>query len=213
MNINTWIKGKVRKLIVSTLAEIRNEEERVMIHVMPGGKKPERKSDGAIGYDTFARAIVSASEMDSKNPVFRKTIFDFVNMPSDPEVASRIINLENGTLAYRMRKGESVTVGIGFVTAMVFPKFYWVTPRSGLSSRYGITVTNAPGTVDPDYRGEAGVLLYNREQEYFDLAFGMRIAQILFQTAIIPTFDDCDTLSELPKTRRGSGGFGSTGLY
>lgn len=151
--------------------------------------------------------------MDPENPVFRKTLFDFKNMPSDPEVAKRIVPHESGGLAYRMRRGESITVGIGFVTAMMFPMFYWVTPRSGLSSRQGITVTNAPGTVDPDYRGEAGVLLYNRENEFFDVALNMRIAQDLFQRAIIPNFEVVEKLSDLPETIRGAQGFGSTGLF
>ncbi len=115
-------------------------------------------------------------------------------------------------MVYRMYPNESVLVGIGFVTAMPFPLFYWVAPRSGLASRYGITVTNAPGTVDPDYRGEAGVLVYNRNQHCFDLKRNMRIAQIIFQWAIIPEIIEISRYDELSNTGRGAGGFGSTGL-
>ena len=107
---------------------------------------------------------------------------------------------------------ESVLVGIGFVTQMTFPMFYWVAPRSGLASKWGITVTNAPGTVDPDYRGEAGVLVFNRNNSPFDLKYNMRIAQIIFQTALIPDFTVVTNSYELEGTRRGTGGFGSTGL-
>lgn len=107
---------------------------------------------------------------------------------------------------------ESVLVGIGFVTALPFPMFYWVAPRSGLASKWGITVTNAPGTVDPDYRGEAGVLVYNRNDKPFALKRGMRIAQIIFQTALLPQFETITDYRQLPSSVRGAGGFGSTGL-
>ncbi|MDE1970090.1 MAG: dUTP diphosphatase [Patescibacteria group bacterium] len=111
-----------------------------------------------------------------------------------------------------MHPGESVLVGIGFITEMPYPMFYWVAPRSGLASRHGITVTNAPGTVDPDYRGEAGVLIYNRSEYPFDLKHNMRIAQIIFSNALIPNLVPMETFEELTATKRGSGGFGSTGL-
>lgn len=190
-------------------------EDKVYVHVLPGGRMPERQTEGAIGYDAHIRAIVSTTEMDDKNPHLRKTIFDFENIPSDPEVAGQVLQLPiNGgghELVYRMKPGESVLAGIGFVTAMPFPMFYWVTPRSGLSSRYNLTVTNAPGTVDPDYRGEAGVLVYYRGDKHVDLRKGMRIAQIVFQRAIIPDFSDVIGYDDMPGTTRGTGGFGSTG--
>ena len=118
----------------------------------------------------------------------------------------------DGKLVYRMDPQESVLVGIGFVTEMQFPMFYWVAPRSGLASKWGITVTNAPGTVDPDYRGEAGVLVYNRKQKPFDLKHEMRIAQIIFQEAIIPEMCQVNAFEDFLVTKRGVGGFGSTGL-
>ena len=125
----------------------------IEIHVLEGGKLPKRQTDGAIGYDVSLRAIVSAIEMDPENPHLRKMLFDFQNWPKDQEVLKHIKE-DKGELVYLMEPQESVLGGIGFITAMVFPMFYWVAPRSGLASRYGITVTNAPGTVDPDYRGD-----------------------------------------------------------
>lgn len=211
--IKKLLRNIVKRVLRPILDEIEKEKQRVLIYVLPGGRMPERKTDGAIGYDVFARAIVCARQMDPENPVFRKTIFDFKNMPSNPEVASRIVKDEKRGLGYRMTKGESVTIAIGCVTAMPFPMFYWITPRSGLSSREGVTVTNAPGTVDPDYRGEAGVLLYNRDNEHFDVFSDMRVAQNVFQQAIVPIFEEVKNYEDLPKTIRGSGGFGSTGLY
>ena len=187
----------------------------ISIHLLPGGIMPERKSAGAIGYDVSARAIVSAYDMDPDNPYLRKTLFDFVQMPNDLEAARHVVELEteNGReLAYRMDPQESILVGIGFVTAMPFPLFYWVAPRSGLASKWGITVTNAPGTVDPDYRGEVGVLVYNRNKFPFDIKRGMRIAQIVFQWAIIPEIVPVSLYEELLGSERGAGGFGSTGL-
>jgi deoxyuridine 5'-triphosphate nucleotidohydrolase len=181
------------------------------IYTLPGGRMPKRQTAGAIGYDVYVRAVVSDKDMDPDNPNLRETLFDFKN-PSKYEYIDQQVCDVDDELVYRMKSHESVLVGIGFVTQMIFPMFYWVTPRSGLSSKYGITVTNAPGTVDPDYRGEAGVLVYNRNASTFDLRHDMRIAQIIYQNAIIPDPEEVDTYEELDQTARGVGGFGSTGL-
>jgi dUTP pyrophosphatase len=189
---------------------------KIMMHVLPGGKAPERKTDGAIGYDAFARAIVSGTEMDQGNPLLRKTIFDFERTPTDVKAGAHIVEttVENRkTLGYVLHPGESVLVGIGFVTAMPFPLLYWVAPRSGLASKHKITVTNAPGTVDPDYRGEAGVLIHNRGETDFIITKDMRIVQTIYQWAIIPKIEIVPEHSSLPETLRGVGGFGSTGLH
>jgi dUTP pyrophosphatase len=189
----------------------KSRKHAIRMHVLPGGRRPERQTEGAVGYDVYLRVIVSAKEMDPQNPKLRKTLFDFKRRPRNRKI-SRQVRLVKGKLVYRMRPHESVLVGIGFVTEMKFPLFYWVAPRSGLASKWGITVTNAPGTVDPDYRGEAGVLVYNRKRTTFDLELGMRIAQILFQEAIIPGITEVANYSDLKGTRRSAGGFGSTGL-
>lgn len=153
---------------------------KIKIHVLPGGRMPERKTEGAIGFDVFLRAVVSPSEMDLENPVLRKTLFDFKNIPQDNPYVERHIVVsptdKGNESVYQMEPRESVLVGIGFITELVFPMFYWVAPRSGLASRWGITVTNAPGTVDPDYRGEAGVLVKNENDHPFLLKKDMRIA-------------------------------------
>ncbi len=84
-----------------------------------------------------------------------------------------------------------------------------VRPRSGLAIRHGVTVLNAPGTIDCDYRGEVKVILVNLGQEAFAIRRGDRIAQlVLCEVAHGVTVDEVD---ELPATTRGSGGFGSTG--
>lgn len=83
-----------------------------------------------------------------------------------------------------------------------------VRPRSGLASRHGVTVLNAPGTIDSDYRGEVKVLLVNHGTEPFIVTTGMRIAQLI----VAPVARvDWDVVDELPDTKRGGGGFGHTG--
>jgi dUTP pyrophosphatase len=84
-----------------------------------------------------------------------------------------------------------------------------VHPRSGLALKHGITVLNAPGTVDAGYRGEIAVTLINHSNEIFSIAKGDRIAQILFQKFESPRFF---AVQDLPGSQRGSAGFGSTGV-
>ena len=83
-----------------------------------------------------------------------------------------------------------------------------VRPRSGLAAKSGVTVANAPGTIDADYRGEVGVILVNLSAEPFTVTRGMRIAQMVIARHDTARWREVETLSE---TVRGSGGFGSTG--
>lgn len=83
-----------------------------------------------------------------------------------------------------------------------------VRPRSGLAFKNGVTVLNAPGTIDADYRGEVGVILINLSNDAFTIQPGDRIAQIVFAKFEQADWNDVDALTE---TVRGEGGFGSTG--
>lgn len=83
-----------------------------------------------------------------------------------------------------------------------------VRPRSGLALRHGVTVLNAPGTIDADYRGEVQVLLVNLGQEPFRVTRGLRIAQLVVAPVHRAVLVEADAL---PPTLRGEGGFGSTG--
>ncbi len=83
-----------------------------------------------------------------------------------------------------------------------------VRPRSGLALKHGIGMLNAPGTIDSDYRGEVGVILYNSSSEPFHYKKGDRIAQIVFAEV---TRAKPRQVTELTATERGEGGFGSTG--
>ena len=84
-----------------------------------------------------------------------------------------------------------------------------VRPRSGLAARYGITLPNSPGTIDPDYRGELKVLLQNGGGEAVSIRRGERIAQLVFARFEAPDVLEVDSISQ---TDRGQGGFGSTGM-
>ncbi|MEM6866663.1 MAG: dUTP diphosphatase [Bacteroidota bacterium] len=83
-----------------------------------------------------------------------------------------------------------------------------VRPRSGLAAKKGVTVLNAPGTIDADYRGEVGVILINLSKEDFIIKDGERIAQMVIAKHERTEWQEVE---ELTKTDRGSGGFGSTG--
>ncbi len=86
-----------------------------------------------------------------------------------------------------------------------------VRPRSGLALKHGITVLNAPGTIDADYRGEVAVLLINHGEAPFELRRGERIAQLIFAPVSRAIWESVESLEALGATGRGEGGYGSTG--
>ena len=104
--------------------------------------------------------------------------------------------------------GRIQVVECGF--AMALPDGYeaQVRPRSGLASKQGLTVVNTPGTIDADYRGEVKVALINLGAAPVTIERGMRIAQLVVAPVTRVTWE---TVSALPESERGAGGFGSTG--
>ena len=84
-----------------------------------------------------------------------------------------------------------------------------VRPRSGLAAKYGVTVLNAPGTIDADYRGEIKVIVINLGDQEYTLTRGERIAQMVFAPVLKPEIVEVEVLNS---TERGSGGFGHTGV-
>lgn len=88
-------------------------------------------------------------------------------------------------------------------------KLMWITPRSGLAVKHGISIVNAPGLIDSGYRGEIGVALINLTTEPFHIGKGERIAQAVVQDYDTVSYDLTDALAE---SERGEGGFGSTGV-
>ena len=104
--------------------------------------------------------------------------------------------------------GQWASIPTGIAIALSPGTEGQVRPRSGLASRNGVSVLNAPGTVDSDYRGEIHVLLVNLGRESFAVARGLRIAQLVITPVVHAQLIEVETLD---KTARGAGGFGSTG--
>ena len=104
--------------------------------------------------------------------------------------------------------GRRALVPTGLMIAVPPGHEAQVRPRSGLAFKHGVTVLNAPGTVDADYRGEVSVLLINHGEEPFTIRRGERIAQLVIAAV---TQANLVAVASLPTTDRGSGGFGSTG--
>ena len=113
---------------------------------------------------------------------------------------------EGSTL--RLSPGESRLIPTGLILQLPPGHEGQVRPRSGLALRHGVTVLNAPGTIDADYRGEVQVLLINLGREAFAVTRGMRIAQLVVAPVVQVVLNET---AELNDTQRGAGGFGSTG--
>ena len=106
--------------------------------------------------------------------------------------------------------GERALVKTGIALALPLGTVGLIHPRSGLAAKHGLTIVNAPGTVDADYRGELMVCLLNTDKDTpFEITRGMRIAQLVVQRVELPDFVEVD---ELDDTVRGAGGYGSTGV-
>lgn len=104
--------------------------------------------------------------------------------------------------------GERALVSTGVSLQLPADLAASVRPRSGLAAKHGITVLNTPGLIDPDYRGEIKVILYNAGHQPFWVNRGDRIAQLTFEHTLTPELEQAESLDE---TERGAGGFGSTG--
>ncbi|AXA97702.1 deoxyuridine 5'-triphosphate nucleotidohydrolase [Microbacterium sp. PM5] len=109
----------------------------------------------------------------------------------------------------RLEPGARALVGTGVRIALPDGYAAFVVPRSGLAAKHGITIVNAPGTIDAGYRGEIKVALLNTDaHEAYDITAGDRIAQLIVMPVPRVRFLPVD---DLPDTARGEGGFGSTG--
>lgn len=103
--------------------------------------------------------------------------------------------------------GERALIPTGVTVALTDGYEAQIRPRSGLALRHGVTLLNAPGTIDADYRGEVGIILINHGREPFVVRRGDRIAQMVVHRVCRVRWAVC---AELPPTQRGSGGFGHT---
>ena len=110
---------------------------------------------------------------------------------------------------YKLSAGERVLVKTGLAFELQSGFELQIRPRSGLALKNGVSVLNAPGTIDSDYRGEVGVLLINHSKEDFAIKKGDRIAQGVVARYERVEFEVCEELGE---SARGAGGFGSSGV-
>jgi deoxyuridine 5'-triphosphate nucleotidohydrolase len=151
--------------------------------IRPDSTIPRRATPKAIGFDVFASRVL---DRNTKEVL--------------------------GELPVTIAPGEAVLIGIGVIIAIPMMHEIQVRPRSGLASKYDVELSNSPGTVDPDFRGEVGVLLRNRGKKPFTVHLNDRIAQLIFSSVEIPDFRVVANKEDLSPTLRNTGGFGSTGL-
>lgn len=142
--------------------------------------------DVPITLQTGAKAPVYATECSAGADIC-------ACIPSD-------VIIESGSYA-RVPTGLRIALPKGFEAQ--------VRPRSGLAAKFGVTVLNAPGTIDADYRGEIQVILINHGKDPFVVHDGDRIAQMVIAAYTVTSFNLAESLDE---TERGQGGFGSTGV-
>lgn len=131
------------------------------------------------------------------------------DLPHYETIASAGMDLRASLTESRILKPlERTIVGTGLFIELPIGVEAQVRPRSGLAAKKGITVLNAPGTIDADYRGEIGVILVNLSNEDFTINNGERIAQLVIAKHERAEWQEAN---ELSATERGEGGFGSTG--
>ena len=132
------------------------------------------------------------------------------SLPEYETIASAGMDLRaNLETAVTLKPLERMIIKTGLFIELPIGIEAQVRPRSGLAAKKGITVLNAPGTVDADYRGEIGVILVNLSKEDFKIENGERVAQLVIAKHERAAWQQVDVLGE---TERGVGGFGSTGV-
>jgi len=139
-------------------------------------------------------------------PIINESPYD---LPSFATVNSAGVDLRaNSASPITLGPLERTIIGTGLKMALPEGFEAQVRPRSGLAAKHGLSVINAPGTIDADYRGEIGVILVNLSNEPFTIQPGERIAQLVIAKYEQVRWNLQDTLET---TERGAGGFGSTG--
>ncbi len=171
----------------------------IKVHVLSGGRLPELGTDGANGFDVFARVIQDDEKRDPKNGNLRLPLWEL---------------MQGQSATYELKPRESVLVGIGFVLEMPRHVGCLMIARSGTVSRRNrpIHIINSGSLIDSDFRGEAGVRVENRSRQIFKIEPGMKIAQVIFIPTVIPKFTVVSSLEELSVTGRGGNALGSTGM-
>jgi len=125
------------------------------------------------------------------------------------DLRADLLRLSEASLEILVKPQESYLVPTGIRIAMPEGIEGQIRPRSGLAAKHGVTILNAPGTIDNDYRGELQVILMNHGKNEFRIKHGERIAQIVF--VHLPRIS-LELSQDLTESERGESGFGSTGL-
>lgn len=143
-------------------------------------------------------------------------IVSFFRLPSNPDLplperatsGSAGYDIASAEPEFVLAPGERRAVSTGLTMELPPDVECQIRPRSGLALRWGLMLPDSPATIDPDYRGELRVLLWNAGAEPLVISRGMRIAQLVFSRFAAPVLQET---SELGGTERGAGGFGSSG--
>ena len=165
----------------------------VKITLDDGVETPFYATEQAVGFDLRCYKILAAYKGDQ------------------PVKENKLEQMKNGFIDrgyIKMRAFERILFGTGISVQLPEDVELQIRPRSGAVLKKGITVLNSPGTIDPDYRGEIGLILYNASPFMTEVKFQERMAQGVLNKIQIAVFEKSETLSQ---TDRGEGGFGSTG--
>jgi len=146
--------------------------------------------------------LLKIYRISKKNPLPRY-------MTADASGIDLMASLEDPV---EIRPGEFARIPTGIIISLPNGYEAQIRPRSGLAFKHGVTLLNAPGTIDADYRGEVGILLINHGKENFTVTNGMRIAQMVIAQVQSARIEEAVSIEELEKTDRDSGGFGHTGV-
>lgn len=152
--------------------------------------------------------VINEDNINNKNIKIKiQRLNDSVKIPEYATEGSAGVDLRS-TVKCTIKAGERMLIPTGIKISI--PKNYeaQIRPRSGLALKHGIILPNSPGTIDSDYRGEIGVIILNAGNEIFEVNIGDRVAQMVFVPVTRAIFEEVDSLDE---TKRGEGGFGSTG--
>ena len=141
----------------------------------------------------------------------------FIRLPNNPDLplpvrataGSAGYDVASAEPDFVLGPGERRAVSTGFALQLPPDLECQIRPRSGLALRFGLTLPNSPATIDPDFRGELRVLLWNAGTEPAPISRGMRIAQLVFARFATPELQEA---AELEDSGRGTGGWGSTGV-
>ena len=156
--------------------------------------------------DTYRRQTVAITRSDTADPAIPLPAYETAQS-AGMDVCANLAeaNREEGIT---LLPGERVLVPTGFSIAIPDGFEMQVRPRSGLALRHGVSLVNAPGTIDADYRGEVGIILINHGSAIYTVSHGERIAQLVLAPVVRANWKEVARLNE---TARGEGGFGSTG--